>query len=78
MKTKPAPDSILAPIVSANLRRLRLATELTQEQLATRAAMSTDHVRAIEQRKRDPSLTVIEQLAQAMGRDPLEMFRRVK
>ena len=35
-----------------------------------------DSAAKIEQGKRTPSLGVIEDLARAMGRDPLEMFRR--
>jgi transcriptional regulator with XRE-family HTH domain len=63
----------LAGIVSANLQRIRRDEELTQTQLATRAAVSQSNVAHIEHGA-SASLERIEDLARAMGRDPLEMF----
>ena len=69
-------DNFLTTVVGANLARIRLAEGLTQEQLGLRAGITGQYVAKIEQGKRTPSLGVIEDLARAMGRDPLEMFRR--
>ena len=49
------------------LRQLREAAELTQEELARKADMSTSAVAKIEQRDVDPSWSTVGKLARALG-----------
>lgn len=62
--------------LAANLRRVRHAKKLTQEELADRAKLSTRYVGAIERADVSASITVVGQLADALGVDPSELVRR--
>jgi transcriptional regulator with XRE-family HTH domain len=75
-KSVPSP-CVLAETAAHNLLRVRLAEGLSQMQLATRAASSQAAVSRHE-RGLASSLQTIEAFMLAMGRDPLEAFRRVK
>lgn len=48
------------------LRRLRVASGLTQEQLASEAGISTSHLAHVEAGRREPSLRVLRRLAEAL------------
>lgn len=54
-------------IVGSNVRRLRIAKGLTQEQLAFEADLDLTYVGGIERGKRNPSLLVLARLATALG-----------
>jgi transcriptional regulator with XRE-family HTH domain len=71
-----AVSSVLLPLVAANLRRERERADLSQEQLETRAALSKGYVSKLEAGKCAPTLQMLERLAQAMGADPVVLFRR--
>ena len=58
-------------IVGSNVRALRLAKGMTQEQLAFEADLDLTYVGGIERGKRNPSLLVMVRLAHAVG-VPLE------
>lgn len=62
--------------LAANLRRVRHAKKLTQEELADRAELSARYVGAIERADVSASITVVGQLADALGVDPSELVRR--
>lgn len=62
--------------LAANLRRVRHAKKLTQEELADRAELSARYVGAIERADVSASITVVGQLADALGVDPGELVRR--
>jgi len=53
--------------VGANVKRLREAKGLSQEQLAFDADMHRTYVSGIERGKRNPTITVLERLALALG-----------
>lgn len=53
-------------IVGANVRALRVARGLTQEQLAFEADLDLTYVGGIERGKRNPSLLVMVRLARAL------------
>lgn len=54
-------------IVGSNVRALRIAKGLTQEQLAFEADLDLTYVGGIERGKRNPSLLVMVRLAGALG-----------
>ena len=60
-----------------NLRRKRHDLDLTQEELAERAGLSARYVGAIERGDVSASVTVLGQIAEALGIEPGELLRRV-
>lgn len=61
-------------IVGKNVRTLRLARGLTQEQLAFEANLDLTYVGGIERGKRNPSLLVMVGLSQALGVAPADLL----
>ena len=59
-----------------NLRRKRHDLEMTQEELAERAGLSARYVGAIERGDVSASVTVLGQIAEALGVEPGELVRR--
>jgi transcriptional regulator with XRE-family HTH domain len=62
-----APPSALRRIVADNVRRLRRALGLSQEDLAAEAQLHRTYVGAIERAERNLSLDNIERLALALN-----------
>lgn len=71
----PVVKSILAKLFAAGLAKARARHELTQAQLATRAACSTSYVSMIENYVRVPTLEMIERLSMAMGIEPVKLLK---
>jgi transcriptional regulator with XRE-family HTH domain len=65
----------LKEVMAINLRRLRHARELTQEELAERAGLSARYVGGIERAAVSASVTVLGRIAEALGVDPAELIR---
>jgi len=61
-------------IVGTNVRRLRTAKGLTQEELAFRAKIDLTYMGGIERGKRNPSLLVMVRIARALSVDPIELM----
>jgi transcriptional regulator with XRE-family HTH domain len=61
--------------MATNLRRARHAQELTQEELAERAGLSARYLGSIERAAVSASVTVLGQLAQALGIDACDLIR---
>jgi transcriptional regulator with XRE-family HTH domain len=61
--------------MAANVRRLRLARGLSQEDLAGRANLSARYVSSIERAVVAASVTVLGQVAEALQVDPCELIR---
>lgn len=59
----------------AVVRRLREARGLTQEELAERAEVSATYVGFVERGDNVPTLTIIIQIASALGIRPSELLR---
>jgi transcriptional regulator with XRE-family HTH domain len=57
-------------VVGSNVRRLRQARSLTQEQLAFEAQIDLTYVGGIERGRRNPSLLVLVRIAAALSVDP--------
>jgi transcriptional regulator with XRE-family HTH domain len=66
----------LKEIMAMNLRRKRHDQHMTQEELAERAGLSTRYVGAIERGDVSASVTVLGQIAEALGVEPGELLRR--
>lgn len=54
-------------IVGGNVRRLRQAKGITQEQLAFEAKLDLTYVGGIERGRRNPSLLVLARISDALG-----------
>lgn len=63
-------------IVGKNVRSLRLAAELTQEQLAFEAQIDLTYVGGIERGRRNPSLLVMVRIADALSVEPARLLER--
>lgn len=59
-----------------NLRRKRHDQQMTQEELAERAGLSARYVGAIERGDVSASVTVLGQIAEALGVEPGDLLRR--
>jgi transcriptional regulator with XRE-family HTH domain len=60
--------------VIANLKKLRAATDLSQEELSLRAKLSRNHVWSIENGKRFPQIDTVCKLAGALGVEPARLL----
>jgi transcriptional regulator with XRE-family HTH domain len=61
-------------LFAANVRRMRLAAGLSQEQLAERAGLHRTYISSVERGLRNVSLENIFGLAAALGCDPRELL----
>ncbi|QBX37253.1 XRE family transcriptional regulator [Brevundimonas sp. S30B] len=61
-------------IVGGNVRRLRLERGLTQEQVAFDAGIDLTYQGGIERGKRNPSLSVMARLSEALQVNIIELF----
>ena len=66
----------LKEVMAVNLRRIRHAKKLTQEELAHRTGLSVRHVGAIERAEMSATVTVLGQIAHALSVDPAELVTR--
>jgi len=63
-------------ILGANLRRLRLAKGLSQEKFALDYGFDCTYVSGIERGARNPTIVVVQRLADAFGVDVVDLFAR--
>ncbi len=61
-------------IVGSNVRALRIAKGITQEELAFEADLDLTYVGGIERGKRNPSLMVMTRLAEALSVNPVALL----
>ena len=66
----------LKEIMAMNLRRKLHEQHMTQEELAERAGLSARYVGAIERGDVSASVTVLGQIAEALGVEPGDLLRR--
>jgi transcriptional regulator with XRE-family HTH domain len=64
----------LRRLVARNLRRLRRSGGLTQEELADRAGLNRNYIGMIEREENAPTVDALEQIAKALGIDPVTLF----
>jgi transcriptional regulator with XRE-family HTH domain len=65
----------LKEVMAINLRRARHDQQLTQEELAERAGLSARYVGAIERAAVSASVTVLGQIAEALGVEPGDLLK---
>jgi transcriptional regulator with XRE-family HTH domain len=65
----------LKEVMARNLRRIRHDQNLTQEELAGRAGLSMRYIGAIERGDVSASVTVLGQIAEALGIEPGELLK---
>lgn len=65
----------LKDAVALNLRRLRHQAQMTQEELASRAEVSSRYIGAIERADVSVSVTVLGRIADALGVKPAELVK---
>ncbi|MBT9470844.1 MAG: helix-turn-helix transcriptional regulator [Phenylobacterium sp.] len=61
-------------VVGRNVRRLRLARKLTQEDLAGEAGLAMRHLGRIERGTSSPTVAILARLAEAMGVTPADFL----
>jgi transcriptional regulator with XRE-family HTH domain len=66
----------LRELVASNLRRLRHARGLSQEELADRAGINRNYVGMLEREQHSATVDMLEKLAEVLETDPVEFFRR--
>ncbi len=62
-------------LVGENLRRLRAASGLTQEELAERSGFSQQYLSGLERGMRNPTVLTLYEIAQVLGVSHEEMVR---
>jgi transcriptional regulator with XRE-family HTH domain len=62
-------------LVARNIRRLRVARDLSQEVLAVDAGIDRTYVSRLERGLADPGVAVLEKLARALSTNIEELFR---
>ncbi len=65
----------LREIVATNLRRLRHAKSMSQEELADRAGINRNYVGMLEREQHSATVDMLEKLAEVLEADPVEFFR---
>ncbi|WP_343698413.1 helix-turn-helix transcriptional regulator [Caulobacter sp.] len=65
-----------AAIVGGNIRRLRKAKGLTQEQLAHESEVAMRYVAGVERGEENPSLKFLVKMADALGVEPSALLAR--
>ena len=66
----------LRGVVARNLRRLRNDSGLSQEDLADRAHINRNYVGMLEREENAATVDMLEKIAEILGIDPVEFFRR--
>ena len=66
----------LRQLFATNLRRIRHARKLSQEQLAHDAGVDRAYLSRVERAVTWVGLEIVEKLASVLGVDPAEFFRR--
>ena len=66
----------LKEVMAINLRRLRHAKQMTQEELAEGAGLSARSVGAIERADVSASVTVLGRIADALGVEAADLIRK--
>ena len=65
-------------LVGRNVRRLRLASGMTQEQFAERSGFSQQYISDLERGRRNPTIVSLFELAQALGALPVALLEDSK
>lgn len=63
-------------IVGRNVRQARKAAGLSQEALADSAGIDRTYVSGVERGVRNPTVTILDRLAKALGVTPADLLRQ--
>lgn len=61
-------------LVGRNVRRIRIAKGLTQEQFAERSGFSQQYISGLEKGQRNPTVITVYELAKSLGVGHLELL----
>lgn len=61
-------------LVGRNVKRIRIARGLTQEELAERSGFSQQYLSDLERGRRNPTIVSLWELAQALGATPVDLI----
>jgi len=64
----------LRKVLALNMKYYRKILGLSQAKLAEKAQITDNYIALVETGKRFPSVSILEQIAQALERDTLELF----
>ena len=62
--------------LAANMKRLREAQGVSQEELAHRSGLHRTYISGVERKLRNPTITVVEKIAAGLGVDVGELLGR--
>jgi transcriptional regulator with XRE-family HTH domain len=63
-------------VVGSNVRRLRLAKELTQERFAEISGLSQQYISDLERGRRNPTVVTLYEISVALGVSPVDLLRQ--
>lgn len=66
----------LRELVAINLRRLRQAKNMSQEEVADQAGINRNYVGMLEREEHAATVDMLEKLAGVLDVNPIEFFRR--
>ncbi|VTZ65414.1 putative transcriptional regulator, XRE family [Sinorhizobium medicae] len=66
----------LKEVMAINLRRIRHVKQLTQEELAVQSGLSARYIGSIERADVSATVTVLGQIAAALGVEPAELVTK--
>jgi len=61
-------------LVGRNVKRIRIARGLTQEELAERSGFSQQYLSDLERGRRNPTIVSLWELSQALGATPVDLI----
>ena len=61
-------------LVGTNVRRLRLARDLSQEQLAEKVGKTQQYISGLENGRRNPTIITLYEFAQVLDATPAELL----
>lgn len=61
-------------LVGTNVRRLRLARELTQERFAELSGLSQQYISDLERGRRNPTVVTLHEIATALNVQPVDLL----
>lgn len=68
----------MAEVFGKNVRRVRQAKGLTLEAMADEVGLAYSYLGEIERGRKNPTLDVVERIAEVLGADPIELLSASK
>lgn len=73
-KRLPKRNTMATSLLAANVRRLRLAKKMTQDDLAAAVAIEQREISLIENERANPAVLLLDALAVALGVEMVDLF----